>query len=639
MSLMGYHRKVIAEQKVCCYRLQTFHQVLQGMLLIQTVWQADDDQPAGKYFLDILRKIPSFVLFSGKSFHARKQKEEIQNSAFVLETGSPDPRKSIPMPHGSLLHQDTGDLSAPKHGHDRQPGSSVGSTSKEVGKDLPSSGGHTFQSMTNISDGGIFVRSAIKLDNESTVSLHSRRREMPASLLEGKTGLMLPNSSTNNLQTEKARQLRMDQEIPMPHDSLLHQESGDLSVPKHGHDGQPDSLVGLTSKEVGKGLSSPGGHTSQSMIGVSDGGTSLGSAIKLDNESTVSLLSRRRKMPASLLEGKTGLALPNSSIDNLQLEKAKQLRMTRSSSTESPGAMEMSFENSDRLAAQCPILEPHTKDFHADHAEETHQNTEKKDEGEDFPSSEQEQAHLSPPLLAGLNGNITIRKKPSVASLPVETDRTIDTSFQKQGLSTPDIVKAQTELRDGQANLSAAVHDPLPEAVQIAEQVAKFCNTAEQEQALVANNGIEVMENLPKKLDSSDLLEKGVQGSHETCRKRSIMERNPTAHTVEWETSDDIADSSDDISPSRSRHVKLPKFQTRQSSCNASRKPLHVEPKRRKFKRWTVEEENILRKEVERYGKGVWKHILSKHRDVFEGRTEVDLKDKWRNIERREGIL
>ncbi|MCO5563868.1 hypothetical protein L7F22_017518 [Adiantum nelumboides] len=107
----------------------------------------------------------------------------------------------------------------------------------------------------------------------------------------------------------------------------------------------------------------------------------------------------------------------------------------------------------------------------------------------------------------------------------------------------------------------------------------------------------------------------------------------------QWETSDDIADSSDDRSPSNSRHVHLPKLRTRQSFGLQGGKANRNEPRRRKFRRWTSEEETILRKEVERYGKGQWKHILQKHKAIFEGRTEVDLKDKWRNIEKREGIL
>ncbi|XP_057742292.1 uncharacterized protein LOC130960826 [Arachis stenosperma] len=53
---------------------------------------------------------------------------------------------------------------------------------------------------------------------------------------------------------------------------------------------------------------------------------------------------------------------------------------------------------------------------------------------------------------------------------------------------------------------------------------------------------------------------------------------------------------------------------------------------RRKKKRWSEFEEITLRAAVNQYGEGNWKLILSTHMDVFEERTDVDLKDKWRNL-------
>ncbi|KAJ6433315.1 hypothetical protein OIU84_017082 [Salix udensis] len=56
--------------------------------------------------------------------------------------------------------------------------------------------------------------------------------------------------------------------------------------------------------------------------------------------------------------------------------------------------------------------------------------------------------------------------------------------------------------------------------------------------------------------------------------------------------------------------------------------------KRRKPKRWSQEEEDALRESVKKYGKGNWKLIWNSKRSVFQERTEVDLKDKWRNMTR-----
>ncbi|MED6219544.1 hypothetical protein PIB30_036704 [Stylosanthes scabra] len=55
---------------------------------------------------------------------------------------------------------------------------------------------------------------------------------------------------------------------------------------------------------------------------------------------------------------------------------------------------------------------------------------------------------------------------------------------------------------------------------------------------------------------------------------------------------------------------------------------------RRKKKRWSELEVETLRSAVNQHGEGNWKVILSAHMDVFEERTDVDLKDKWRNIKR-----
>ncbi|KFK37707.1 hypothetical protein AALP_AA3G018600 [Arabis alpina] len=52
---------------------------------------------------------------------------------------------------------------------------------------------------------------------------------------------------------------------------------------------------------------------------------------------------------------------------------------------------------------------------------------------------------------------------------------------------------------------------------------------------------------------------------------------------------------------------------------------------RRPTKFWTPEEEEALREGVKKYGKA-WKHIKNLNPDVLADRTEVDLKDKWRNF-------
>nr|PNR26059.1 hypothetical protein PHYPA_031174 [Physcomitrium patens] len=59
---------------------------------------------------------------------------------------------------------------------------------------------------------------------------------------------------------------------------------------------------------------------------------------------------------------------------------------------------------------------------------------------------------------------------------------------------------------------------------------------------------------------------------------------------------------------------------------------------RRTQKKWSNEEVELLKRGVQEHGKGHWKKILNDNADAFRGRTEVDLKDKWRNLEKYERL-
>jgi hypothetical protein len=65
--------------------------------------------------------------------------------------------------------------------------------------------------------------------------------------------------------------------------------------------------------------------------------------------------------------------------------------------------------------------------------------------------------------------------------------------------------------------------------------------------------------------------------------------------------------------------------------------------KDRKRRPWTGEETRDLLLGVERYGAGHWKEILSDPEFNFDNRTNLDLKDRYRTVARREidhqGIL
>ncbi|XP_022632855.1 uncharacterized protein LOC106752502 isoform X2 [Vigna radiata var. radiata] len=80
----------------------------------------------------------------------------------------------------------------------------------------------------------------------------------------------------------------------------------------------------------------------------------------------------------------------------------------------------------------------------------------------------------------------------------------------------------------------------------------------------------------------------------------NLMERNRSAQTFEW-------DDSIDNSP-----------QARQT--------------RRRKRRWSSLEEETLRAGVKMFGEGNWATIKSFYSNIFDNRSGVDLKDKWRNM-------
>ncbi len=50
---------------------------------------------------------------------------------------------------------------------------------------------------------------------------------------------------------------------------------------------------------------------------------------------------------------------------------------------------------------------------------------------------------------------------------------------------------------------------------------------------------------------------------------------------------------------------------------------------------WSTLEEANLRKGIHLFGEGNWRQILDHF--MFDGRSNMDLKDKWRNIKKKEG--
>ncbi|XP_050211009.1 telomere repeat-binding protein 4-like [Mercurialis annua] len=164
-------------------------------------------------------------------------------------------------------------------------------------------------------------------------------------------------------------------------------------------------------------------------------------------------------------------------------------------------------------------------------------------------------------------------------------------------IPTPEFTKVREGLESSSLELKLLVNDPLPDALALSE-------------ALIA-----------------DMNKKALNEETSVNPNCSLMDRNNTACTFEW--SDSIDDSSPESTKRKRYHLDTPSINV------GSPLKIYKTPKlarRRQFKRWTVEEEDALREAVQRFGRGNWKFILQCKRDIFVERTEVDLKDKWRNM-------
>mgnify|MGYP002403720675 CR=1 FL=1 len=120
------------------------------------------------------------------------------------------------------------------------------------------------------------------------------------------------------------------------------------------------------------------------------------------------------------------------------------------------------------------------------------------------------------------------------------------------------------------------------------------------------------------------------------AEKSSLLEKKPSATEVEWsETegsdSDEIEDSDEELKLNRAKSPK--QFSPLRRASTVGRKRMSS-PSRFRRKRWSEEEEQMLINGVKEYGEGKWAEILE-HYGFSAMRTNIDLKDKWRNLKKR----
>ncbi|XP_075088840.1 uncharacterized protein LOC107787332 isoform X1 [Nicotiana tabacum] len=202
---------------------------------------------------------------------------------------------------------------------------------------------------------------------------------------------------------------------------------------------------------------------------------------------------------------------------------------------------------------------------------------------------------------------------------------------QEDLLHTPKIDIAQEALKLSSLELRAGVKDPLPEALELAEALMSLGRDSSAQQPAENENG-----RAPHLVvDSNGVVQANggneddqLIGLQNAAPKPSIMARNSTAHTFEW---NDSIDNLSEGSPSSGRRFTLPT--PRRTKVSPLKKyGFKKVTKRRKSKRWSTIEEETLRSGVQKYGVGNWRLIFDTNHEIFEDRTPVDLKDKWRNL-------
>ncbi|XP_061356953.1 uncharacterized protein LOC133301342 isoform X2 [Gastrolobium bilobum] len=175
----------------------------------------------------------------------------------------------------------------------------------------------------------------------------------------------------------------------------------------------------------------------------------------------------------------------------------------------------------------------------------------------------------------------------------------------KSWVPSPEVEKVRESLKSSSLELRALVKDPLPDAMHTSEIVRSKLATKDVPPIENLRGDIDVPDSdvcksiVPFQPDNANLAKKSSVHCGNVNRP-NIMKRTSTARTYEWD------DSIDNLPQGR-------------------------QPRRRKRK-WSSLEEETLRAGVKMFGEGNWATIRNFYSNIFENRSGVDLKDKWRNM-------
>ncbi|GAB2287131.1 hypothetical protein Dimus_021517 [Dionaea muscipula] len=210
---------------------------------------------------------------------------------------------------------------------------------------------------------------------------------------------------------------------------------------------------------------------------------------------------------------------------------------------------------------------------------------------------------------------------------------------------TPEIRGMQEALKSSACELHKVVEDPLPTALQLAEEILARNRRKNSMNEAVANGEVHVhrshshIDNAVEETQQKENISKDVQfnecnlevqddGNQNNPPRRNVKDRKLGSVVCRW---DDLTDRSDGPS---STCPRLPSPISGNVSPLGNLATFEKFTRRRKRKMWSPLEEDTLRNGVKKFGVGNWKLIYNAYREIFKDRTDCDLKDKWRNLTR-----
>ncbi|GAB2211811.1 hypothetical protein Droror1_Dr00025146 [Drosera rotundifolia] len=216
-----------------------------------------------------------------------------------------------------------------------------------------------------------------------------------------------------------------------------------------------------------------------------------------------------------------------------------------------------------------------------------------------------------------------------------EMDEDIPMGIPSDSADTPKFRAMREGLKCSSMNLHKVVDDPLPDALQAAEEISIRIKQGHRLKAICANENPNTVERTLQ----NGRLSSDAEGSEGKSRAQDDVHIGNHLSTRDRVLYDHELDDFRCNGSSSRPHLSTPK------SGNVS--PLDFSglvaaekfTRRRKRKMWTPLEEDALKVGVDKFGAGNWKMICNAYREILKDRTDVDLKDKWRNLTKHEKSL